>query len=395
MKIINIEGIDAVGKETVSKALEKTLHMKGFRVKRVEFPNYEGNFGRAINDVLMGKCGEAPKLSHELISPLYTLDRLSYFLENIKDLFDNYDYVICDRSFYSNFMYQASKIYMKEPTFYNHFDIKPAILEWLMKNGTWELYHTGLHHCEDIQTFVLSLSEEDSLKQLENRSVKDTNEVNRGYLAECKKFTAHYMSNEIKKDVSRFIKSDSDYAVPILKYYITNVHSIEVTHADDPKDIPTATMGTVSKICEHLGLFIENKKSEATETIRDWHRDNCPHDINLSNYLNESVSACNMLSAIYYDFIRKELMRAKIENIHSVGVGVEALCAEYNSGEDLPNVIWYTKKESSYRYIFNPRWTAKIIANYMLKKAFPYKVRFTYIPATKTFNIEKISGGVK
>ena len=387
MKIINIEGIDAVGKETVSKALEKTLHMKGFRVKRVEFPNYEGNFGKAIKDVLMGECGEAPKLSHELISPLYTLDRLSYFMKNIKDLFDNYDYVICDRSFYSNFMYQASKIYMKEPTFYNYRDIKPVILEWMIKNGTWEIYHTGLHHCEDIQTFVLSLSEEDSLKQLENRSTKDTNEVNRGYLSECKKFTAHYMSDEIKKDVSRFIKRDSDYAAPILKYYITNVHSIKVTHAENKENIPAVTMQTVNQICEYLGIstFIqtysdENKKTEnSVKTCK-----NKPRPTINNKYLNESVLACNMLCAVWHAL--KYSTNCSTSKIYEV-------CAEYNKGENLPNKIWYTIRHSDHQYILNPRFTSKIIADYMLDRPFPNAVRFIYIPVKNTFTAKEMMEG--
>ena len=137
MKMICIEGIDAVGKETVSKALEKTLIDKGFTVKRVSFPIYEGDFGRCIKDILMGACGEAPKMDHELMSPLYTLDRISYFKANIKRLLETYDYLICDRSFYSNLMYQASKIYINNGMYYNHDKIPTELYNWIQKNFKW------------------------------------------------------------------------------------------------------------------------------------------------------------------------------------------------------------------------------------------------------------------
>ena len=66
MKMINVEWIDAFGKETVSNALEKTLSSKGYRVIRISFPNYEGNFGKVIKDILMGKCGNQRKLLEKI-----------------------------------------------------------------------------------------------------------------------------------------------------------------------------------------------------------------------------------------------------------------------------------------------------------------------------------------
>ena len=252
MKVINIEGIDAVGKWTVSTALEKRLSNKGFRVKRVSFPNYESHIGKAINDVLMGSCGSAPDLDGTLMGSLYSIDRLAYFTKNMKELFDTCDYLICDRSFYSNFMYQASKIYINNSSYYERDTIPAKLEDWIIRNNKIEIIDTGLMHCEDIQTFVLSLSEEDSLKQLGNRKKKDTNELNRKYLNECKKFIAHWMDDK-NKEIIQNSKGKSTLAKSAaFANYIFNVHNIEVIHADDPKDIEYATEKNVDKIMSYL-----------------------------------------------------------------------------------------------------------------------------------------------
>lgn len=283
MKMICIEGIDAVGKETVSKALEKTLDSKGFKVIRVSFPIYEGDFGRCIKDVLMGACGEAPSLDPELMGPLYTLDRISYFKANIDRLLETYDYLICDRSFYSNFMYQASKLYIKNPILYSKDDISHPLANWISNNFKWEFDDTGLFGCTDVNTFVLTLSEEDSLKQLNNRDQKDTNESNRAYLSECKKFITHMMSDNVRSYAVEMMKHLSLKTKHHLLYYILNVHAIEVEHAENPDDIGKATMKTINKILKYLfpNEDIENESDTNAPDIdykkfyNDFARINC------------------------------------------------------------------------------------------------------------------------
>ena len=110
MRVICIEGIDAVGKETVANALADKIRELGYSVKRVSFPRYDTAYGRAIKETLFGSCGDASKMNPYLIGPLYTLDRIDYFKNNIDDLILNYDFLVLDRSFYSNFMYQCSKL---------------------------------------------------------------------------------------------------------------------------------------------------------------------------------------------------------------------------------------------------------------------------------------------
>jgi len=276
MRVINIEGIDAVGKETVSKALEERLSEKGYRVKRISFPNYDGSIGKSIKEILMGACGSAPSLDPDLMGPFYTMDRLSYFKCNIDDLIDNYDYVIMDRSFYSNLMYQAAKFYIsgKNKPIQISDDITKygmnsstltTVFDWISRNYQWEIQETGLYRCDNMFTFVLSMDEESSKKQLSNRKEVDTNETSRSYLEECKEFITKILSNDYRYNIMKFI-DEYAFAVRLCNrsryiqqymhnaafYYLSNVDSIEVKHVENPKDIPSATNEVVNKILDMM-----------------------------------------------------------------------------------------------------------------------------------------------
>lgn len=278
MRVINIEGIDAVGKETVSKALEKELIEKGYRVKRVSFPNYEGSIGKSIREVLMGACGSAPSLDPKLIGPFYTMDRLSYFKCNIDDLVDNYDYVIMDRSFYSNLMHQAAKYYISGKDVWSkpdYIDINceirrlgmsektlSKIFDWMLINYQWEIVETGLDRCDNMFTFVLTMSEEDSKRQLLNRTEVDTNETNRAYLNGCKEFISKLLNTEYWHNIKKYSieKYISMYGASkawarrnfynAAYYYLDNVAKVSVIHVEDPEQIPYAAYMTVKDIID-------------------------------------------------------------------------------------------------------------------------------------------------
>lgn len=397
MKIINIEGIDAVGKETVSKALEKTLNNTGYRVMRVSFPIYDGNFGKSIKDVLMGKCGNAPELDHDLISVLYTLDRIAYFRDRLEYLKDNYDYLICDRSFYSNFMYQAAKLFINNPNYYNCYTLPIALLDWTRKNYKWEFEHTGLADCELAGTFVLQLSEEDSIKQLGNRFEKDTNETDRDYLKECKKFINLMMSDNIIDHCKYYVENypnDHKYLIP----YLLKVTPIKVKHEDDPNRIPIATQKTVDAICEHLGLvrrIHETTKSydiycstaEVTEEIEK--RCNTSSRVTTNDKPKSGKLSIKSLS-IGYKLLSELYLR--LFNLSSLNI--TNLNMEYAAGNTIPHNVWYTLESSGVRYFKLP-----IDSDYLriffkdqnhIIEPFPYDVMLTYDAVNNRFTKRKI-----
>jgi len=232
--------------------------------------------GKSIKEILMGACGSAPSLDPDLMGPFYTMDRLSYFKCNIDDLIDNYDYVIMDRSFYSNLMYQAAKFYIsgKNKPIQISDDITKygmnsstltTVFDWISRNYQWEIQETGLYRCDNMFTFVLSMDEESSKKQLSNRKEVDTNETSRSYLEECKEFITKILSNDYRYNIMKFI-DEYAFAVRLCNrsryiqqymhnaafYYLSNVDSIEVKHVENPKDIPSATNEVVNKILDMM-----------------------------------------------------------------------------------------------------------------------------------------------
>ena len=277
MRVICIEGIDAVGKETISKALATRLSEMGYGVHRASFPDYSKPIGMAIRDVLNGACGDPTTLDPELFGSLYTLDRLQYFEKEFccidEETVDTIDYLILDRSFYSNFMYQCSKYRTEareneEP--YLVSEVFAKTYNWLVKNAWLEFYQTRLCTAEDIQTFVLKMSEDGAKAQLNNRDQKDAHETNREYLRNCREYVElmtnpHTRVNVVTVLEKCYEKSPTVKSLynTILTNYLYNVHPLEVNHANSPEGIVKETERVVNSIIDQL--VITDTKAENTE----------------------------------------------------------------------------------------------------------------------------------
>ena len=279
MRTICIEGIDAVGKETVSKALEKQLTAMGFRCYRVSFPEYDGNFGRAIKDVLTGACGDATELDPNLFGSLYTLDRMKFFKERMSHLVESCDFLILDRSYYSNFMYQCSKYFINDPNNNStNCELSDSTIcgmfMWLMNNAIYELYETDLICSSDIDVFLLELPEKDRQAQISERAEKDIHESNTDYLDGCRKFSKMMTSKAYTNQLfDKFDKLMTEYQLQyngsynaVKNYYFDKVHRIPAVHALSKEYIPLATMANVNKI---LGYIFPDDIDDSTKTTSD------------------------------------------------------------------------------------------------------------------------------
>ena len=110
-KLIIIEGSDGSGKETQSKKLEAALLQKGYKVKRVEFPNYASPSSTLVKMYLTGKFGENPSdVNAYAASTFYAVDRFASFHTDWKEFYDNGGIIIADRYSISNMIHQGSKI---------------------------------------------------------------------------------------------------------------------------------------------------------------------------------------------------------------------------------------------------------------------------------------------
>ncbi len=124
-KFIVIEGIDGSGKKTQTKLLIKRLRREGFKIKTIDFPQYEKNFfGKFIGECLSGKHGDFAKLDPKIASVLYAADRFEASGKIRKWLADGC-IVIADRYANSNQIHQGGKISNPKK--------RKEFLDWLKK----------------------------------------------------------------------------------------------------------------------------------------------------------------------------------------------------------------------------------------------------------------------
>jgi len=106
--VIAIEGTDGCGKKTQTDLLCQFLENKGFKVKKVSFPNYESCSSALVKMYLNGELGEnANAINGYQASALYAVDRFATMSTiNIED----YDYIVFDRYVPSNMIHQSTRI---------------------------------------------------------------------------------------------------------------------------------------------------------------------------------------------------------------------------------------------------------------------------------------------
>lgn len=109
-KFIVIDGTDGSGKATQTALLEKRLKKDGYKVKKIDFPQYYKNFfGQLIGQCLAGDYGDFIGTDPHLASVLYAADRFESSNAIKTWLADGY-IVLADRYVSSNQIHQGSKI---------------------------------------------------------------------------------------------------------------------------------------------------------------------------------------------------------------------------------------------------------------------------------------------
>lgn len=107
---IVIDGTDGSGKATQTKLLADRLKKSGYKVKTIDFPQYENNFfGKIVGRYLSGEFGTSSEVSPYLASILYAGDRFEEKEKIEKWLRGGY-IVIADRYASSNQIHQGGKV---------------------------------------------------------------------------------------------------------------------------------------------------------------------------------------------------------------------------------------------------------------------------------------------
>ena len=106
--IIDIEGTDGCGKKTQTDLLFKFLLEKGYKVKKISFPNYESSSSALVKMYLGGEFGDsADCVNGYQASALYAVDRFATMKSvNVND----YDFILFDRYVPSNMIHQSTRI---------------------------------------------------------------------------------------------------------------------------------------------------------------------------------------------------------------------------------------------------------------------------------------------
>lgn len=123
-KLIIIEGSDGSGKETQTEKLFNRLREEGYKVKKVEYPNYKSESSALVKMYLRGDFGSNPEdVNPYVSSSFYAVDRFASYKTEWESFYNEGGIVIADRYTTANMIHQASKIKDEEE--------RERFLQWL------------------------------------------------------------------------------------------------------------------------------------------------------------------------------------------------------------------------------------------------------------------------
>ncbi len=186
-KFIVIDGSDGSGKATQTEFLIKHLKQDGYKVKKIDFPEYYSNFfGKFIGHCLSEQYFNFVKVHPKIASVLYAADRFES-RDKIKKWLEEGNIVVADRYTSANQIHQGGKIASTKK--------REAFLKWLdeMEYGVFKIPKPDV-------VFYLSVPISTTLKLMKERNKNSK----RGYLK--KKKDVH------EKDVN-FLKNSYKSAI--------------------------------------------------------------------------------------------------------------------------------------------------------------------------------------
>jgi dTMP kinase len=157
-----IDGTDGSGKQTVSQAVYEKLKENGFKVMKLEYPNYKSDTSALVKMYLNGEFGsQAEDVNPYTASTFYAVDRAGSYLKEWKTFYEDNGILIADRYTTSNAIHQASKI--------DNIEERKAFLDWL-----WDLEFHKMGLPVPNEVIFLNMPIVNSLKLMEERRNKFT-----------------------------------------------------------------------------------------------------------------------------------------------------------------------------------------------------------------------------
>lgn len=218
-KLIVIEGLDGSGKGTQSALVTKALQDRGYKVKKLTFPDYDSPTSSLVKMYLGGELGDTPDdVNAYAASSFYAVDRVASFIKYWKKDYEECDYIVADRYVTSNIIYQMSKVADSE---------RDEYIEW----------------CEDYEYNRLCVPRPDIVIYLDMPPAVSQ-----------KLMSGRYNGDESKKDIHEknmnFLLSCRKSALYALEK-LSWVH-ISCADNDEPKSIETITQQILDTIDEKL-----------------------------------------------------------------------------------------------------------------------------------------------
>lgn len=186
-KLIVIDGLDGSGKATQSELITKILNEKGYKAKKISFPNYDSDSSALVKMYLSGEFGDDPSdVNAYTASTFFAVDRVASYIKSWKKDYEENDFIICDRYTTSNVVHQTPKLNDEE---------KKKYIDWL-----FDLEYNKLGIPQHDLVIFLNLSPEVSQNLMLKRysgdeNKKDIHEKNLEYLNDCYKGVEYAINN--------------------------------------------------------------------------------------------------------------------------------------------------------------------------------------------------------
>lgn len=213
-KLIVIEGLDGSGKATQAQKLLESLQVKGKRVIKVSFPDYESDSSALVKMYLAGEFGTTPNaVNPYAASSFYAVDRYASYMKNWKDFYLSGGIVIADRYTTSNAIHQCAKLPEAE---------WDGFIKWLF-HYEYELLGIPVPY----RTIYLRVDPEISQKLMTerydgNEAKKDIHEANLEYL-KCSRMAADYCAKVLNWSVVECIQNEAMRTIEAIHSDILNL----------------------------------------------------------------------------------------------------------------------------------------------------------------------------
>ena len=218
-KLIVIEGLDGSGKGTQSALVTKALQDRGYKVRKLTFPDYDSPSSSLVKMYLGGELGDTPDdVNAYAASSFYAVDRVASFLKDWKKDYEECDYIVADRYVTSNIIYQMSKVADSQ---------RDEYIEW----------------CEDYEYNRLCVPRPDIVIYLDMPPAVSQ-----------KLMSGRYNGDESKKDIH---EKNMNFLLTCRKsalYALSKLSWVHISCADgeQPKSIETITQQILDTIDENL-----------------------------------------------------------------------------------------------------------------------------------------------